>query len=111
VTTEPNTAPIITAPPTIAALITAGRMLTSSEAARIIGLTKSALAQWRLAKIGPDFVRLSDTVVRYPEAALYSWLEERRIRTSLNDEEAARAVARQKKAAWRAKRVAGAQHA
>jgi predicted DNA-binding transcriptional regulator AlpA len=83
-------------------------MLTSEQAAQMIGLTKSTLAQWRHHGIGPDYIRISGVSIRYAESAVKEWLEQRRVAVSENDEEAARAVVREKKAAWRAARKAGA---
>ena len=83
-------------------------MLTSDQAAAMIGLTKSTLAQWRHHGIGPDFIRISGVSIRYTESAIKEWLEARRVATSKNDEEAARVIQREKKAAWRAARKAAA---
>jgi predicted DNA-binding transcriptional regulator AlpA len=85
-----------------------GRLLTSAEAAQACGVTKSTMAQWRLLSIGPDFLRLSGTNIRYPETAVLAWLEQRLVKASANAEEPARAIAREKKAAWRAKQPAKA---
>ena len=56
------------------------RYLSPDDAAAVIGLTTPrTLAAWRLRRQGPPYVRLSGTLVRYPEARLRAWIESRAV--------------------------------
>jgi excisionase family DNA binding protein len=58
-------------------------LLTTRQAARLLGFSPRALEGWRLRGGGPAFVRVSRRSVRYRRADLDRWAEERlRISTS-----------------------------
>lgn len=60
-------------------------LLTESEAAERIGLTKRFLASRRYRGGGPPFVRISARCIRYRPEDLEEWAAER-VRTSTSDE-------------------------
>lgn len=55
------------------------RWLTTEELAKRLALDPSTLRRWRTADPlqGPPHVRLSETVVRYPEDEVDRWLKDR----------------------------------
>ncbi len=58
------------------------RLLTSKEAADYLNLKPKTLAEWRLAKTGPPYVKLGDgrnARVMYVRAEIVAWLRERRV--------------------------------
>jgi predicted DNA-binding transcriptional regulator AlpA len=54
-------------------------LLTAQDVARVAGLSLETLAQWRSQLKGIPFVKLSRNVVRYRQADLDSWIEERTV--------------------------------
>ena len=56
---------------------TVGRLLTPEEVSSIVGLSIETLAQWRSQKRGIPYVKISRNCVRYRQADLDRWLEER----------------------------------
>lgn len=56
----------------------ADAMLTPSEVCERLRVSPRTLQSWRNRGGGPDFVRISATVVRYEEAAIERWLSARR---------------------------------
>ncbi|MHB8499696.1 MAG: helix-turn-helix transcriptional regulator [Candidatus Acidiferrales bacterium] len=58
----------------------AGRLLGAVEVAAITGLSVETLAQWRSQRRGIPFVKISRNVVRYRQADLDKFLEERIVR-------------------------------
>lgn len=56
------------------------------EAGRILGLSPSTLAKWRMTGDGPPFQKLSARCVRYAVADLEAWMASR---TRLTTEKAA----------------------
>lgn len=58
------------------------RLLTPDEVAGITGLSVETLAQWRSQRRGIPFVKLSRNVVRYRQADLDRWVEERIVRVN-----------------------------
>ncbi len=52
------------------------QLLTTAEVAKILGVKPATLANWRHLHRGPEFVRLLNRMVRYPEASLYDWIKE-----------------------------------
>lgn len=54
------------------------QLLTRSEAAKMLGVTKSTLNQWSTKKIGPPMVKLSGKLVMYDEAELIAWVDSHR---------------------------------
>ncbi len=61
------------------------RILRTPEAADYTGLSVSTLEKMRLSGAGPEFVRLGTRAVGYDVAALDSWLDRQR-RRSTSDE-------------------------
>ncbi|MDJ0977653.1 MAG: helix-turn-helix domain-containing protein [Erythrobacter sp.] len=56
------------------------KLLTTKEAARILGIAPKTLRMWRLAGKGPCYLKLGATPqasVRYDHTALRAWLAER----------------------------------
>jgi predicted DNA-binding transcriptional regulator AlpA len=60
-------------------MTTSDRLLSSREAAEIIGLRESTLAAWRSrrTKGQPPAVRVGKRSIRYSEAALCEWIATR----------------------------------
>jgi excisionase family DNA binding protein len=69
--------------------VTSGRLLTPENLAEITGLSTETLAQWRSQRRGIPFVKISRNCVRYRQADLDRWLEERIVRVE-NDPSNAR---------------------
>jgi predicted DNA-binding transcriptional regulator AlpA len=57
-----------------------GRLLRAEDVARITGLSVETLAQWRSQRRGIPFVKISRNCIRYRQADLDRWLEERIVR-------------------------------
>jgi predicted DNA-binding transcriptional regulator AlpA len=57
-----------------------GRLLSAEDLANITGLSIETLAQWRSQRRGIPFVKISRNCVRYRQADLDRWLEERIVR-------------------------------
>ncbi len=53
--------------------------LDINEAAKMIGVTPSALRRWKLQHEGPPYF-LAGRCVRYEPAALREWIQERTVR-------------------------------
>jgi excisionase family DNA binding protein len=66
-----------------------GRLLTPEDLAQVTGLSTETLAQWRSQRRGIPFVKISRNCVRYRQADLERWLEERIVRVE-NDPSLAR---------------------
>jgi predicted DNA-binding transcriptional regulator AlpA len=66
-----------------------GRLLRAEDVAGITGLSVETLAQWRSHRRGIPFVKISRNCVRYRQADLDRWLEERIVRVE-NDPSHAR---------------------
>ena len=59
-----------------------GVLYTPSEVSKIIGISKSTLANWRVTRSdGPPFIRVGGRSIRYSANDLLEWLEKQR-RTS-----------------------------
>jgi predicted DNA-binding transcriptional regulator AlpA len=56
------------------------RLLRAEDVAEITGLSIETLAQWRSQRKGIPFVKLSRNCVRYRQADLDRWLNERIVR-------------------------------
>lgn len=50
-------------------------MLTPAQLGAMLQVSETTLAQWREAKTGPAFAKLSQRSVRYPVAAVLDWLK------------------------------------
>ena len=57
-----------------------GRLLRAEDVAEITGLSIETLAQWRSQRKGIPFLKLSRNCVRYRQADLDHWLNERIVR-------------------------------
>ena len=69
--------------------ISADQYLKAAQAAKLLSLSTATLARWRMHGLGPDYIKISATVVRYSRAAIERWLAER-LTTSTSDDAAAR---------------------
>ena len=54
-------------------------MLTTSEAAELLGLRPHTLHDWRCRGIGPPYHRLGARAVRYRAGDLRAWVEAQRV--------------------------------
>jgi predicted DNA-binding transcriptional regulator AlpA len=57
-----------------------GHLLRAEDVAAITGLSVETLAQWRSQRKGIPFVKLSRNCVRYRQADLDHWVNERIVR-------------------------------
>lgn len=53
---------------------TADRLMTTNEAAPMLGYAPRTLMRWRVERGGPPFVRIGGRVVRYRESDLVAWI-------------------------------------
>jgi predicted DNA-binding transcriptional regulator AlpA len=60
-----------------------GRLLRAEDVAEITGLSIETLAQWRSQRRGIPFLKLSRNCVRYQQADLDRWLNERIVRVDV----------------------------
>ena len=51
------------------------RLLTTEQAAEILGRSPDTLVDWRWKRTGPPWIRVTRSCIRYDEAALYAWLD------------------------------------
>lgn len=51
-------------------------LLTTAEAARLLGISPRTLANWRRVGVGPTCKRLGYSIVRYREADVLRWVEQ-----------------------------------
>ena len=61
-----------------------GDLLSTSEAAAVLGLRPSTLDQWRWQGIGPNHIRISPRRIRYLRSDLDEWIVSQR-RSSTSD--------------------------
>ncbi|MFZ0889581.1 MAG: helix-turn-helix domain-containing protein [Candidatus Binataceae bacterium] len=54
-------------------------ILSEAEAARLIGIAKETLNNWRRRGTSPPFFRVSGGVVRYSRRKILDWLQERTV--------------------------------
>jgi hypothetical protein len=54
--------------------------ISASEAARIIGIVPTTLANWRYQGKGPAFIRISSRCVRYRWEDLQVWIASKTVR-------------------------------
>jgi predicted DNA-binding transcriptional regulator AlpA len=59
------------------------RLLRAEDVAEITGLSVETLAQWRSQRKGIPFLKLSRNCVRYQQADLDRWLNERIVRVEV----------------------------
>ena len=69
--------------------ISTDQYLKATQAAKFLSMSTATLARWRMHGLGPDYIKISATVVRYSRAAIERWLAER-LTTSTSDDAAAR---------------------
>jgi predicted DNA-binding transcriptional regulator AlpA len=67
-----------------------GRLLRAEDVAEITGLSVETLAQWRSQRKGIPFVKLSRNCVRYQQADLDRWVNERIVRVEEGPSDARR---------------------
>ena len=67
------------------------KLLTTIEAAKMLGQSDATLRNWRCKRIGPDFVVISARNVRYREEDIQRYVEER-VRTALKADREVRSV-------------------
>jgi predicted DNA-binding transcriptional regulator AlpA len=65
-------------------------LLHAEDVAEFTGLSIETLAQWRSQRKGIPFVKLSRNCVRYRQADLDQWLEERIVRVEADPSNARR---------------------
>jgi predicted DNA-binding transcriptional regulator AlpA len=65
-------------------------LLRAEHVAEITGLSIETLAQWRSQRKGIPFVKLSRNCVRYRQADLDRWLEQRIVRVEVDPSNARR---------------------
>jgi predicted DNA-binding transcriptional regulator AlpA len=65
-------------------------LLRAEDVAGITGLSLETLAQWRSQRKGIPFVKLSRNCVRYRQADLDQWLNERIVRVEVDPSNARR---------------------
>lgn len=56
-----------------------GKLLTTAEAADILGVSEATLHSWRYRRIGPPYLKLAHKTVRYSRPELESWLRRQRV--------------------------------
>ncbi len=56
-------------------------LLREGEAARRLAVTPACLRKWRSNGRGPKFLRLESRAIRYSDAELQRWIEERALQT------------------------------
>ena len=57
------------------AIVNLGAALNERQVARVIGVQAKTLRNWRVAGIGPHFVKVGRRLVRYRASDVSSWLE------------------------------------
>lgn len=64
-------------------------VLTETEAAALLQVTRFALRKWRRSGLGPRFVRCGGRLVRYVQADIDSWLAQRKFHSNAHELSAA----------------------
>ncbi len=59
-------------------------LLTPKEAAELLGIPESTLAQWRSQRRGPRYIKLELRLVRYRASDLEAWLGRQVVETELD---------------------------
>jgi hypothetical protein len=57
-------------------------MYTENEAAHFLGLKVTTLRDWRVRRVGPNYVKYLNRSVRYPLAGLTAFVERSHIQTA-----------------------------
>ena len=55
-------------------------LLTESEAAEYLGISKKTLQRWRFSRRGPNYVRVAGKLIRYHQAILDAWMDQQTIK-------------------------------
>lgn len=55
------------------------QLLTESEAAGYLNLSKNTLRRWRVIGNGPVFVKISEGAIRYDQGDLVNWSNSRKV--------------------------------
>lgn len=50
-------------------------LLTTKQAARLLGLSPQTLEKWRTQGVGPNFIKLGNKSVRYSSHAIEAFIE------------------------------------
>jgi hypothetical protein len=66
------------APPIVAGSV----LCNEAQAAAFLRVSPRALQKWRVTGRGPQYLRLSSRCIRYSEAELVRWIEERACRAT-----------------------------
>jgi len=56
------------------------KLVKEDDAAKMLGLAVQTLRNWRHLGKGPNYVRLGERSIRYPEDELKTWTQKRFIR-------------------------------
>ena len=64
-------------------------VLTETEAAALLQVTRFALRKWRRSGLGPRFVRCGGRLIRYMQADIDSWLSQRKFNSNAHELSAA----------------------
>jgi len=54
-------------------------LLSETEVARILGLSPDTIRDWRWMRIGPPFQAISRRCIRYDQAKLEEWIDQRTV--------------------------------
>lgn len=71
------------------------KLITTQQAANIMGVEPSTLRNWRCAKTGPPFIRITKRSVKYDENDIQKYVAERRFVPSVRATEVNRHAALQ----------------
>jgi DNA-binding transcriptional MerR regulator len=63
------------------------RTFNTAEAAEMLGIRPATLRGWKAQRIGPPFIQLSPRCVRYSEADILLYANERRVVPCVRDTE------------------------
>ena len=55
-------------------------LLTESEAAEYLGISKKTLQRWRFSRRGPNYVRVAGKLIRYHQVVLDMWMDQQTIK-------------------------------
>jgi excisionase family DNA binding protein len=70
-----NRRPVTISPGSHAVAVSAG-LISSKEAARLLGIHFNTLCKWRIRGVGPRFVK-AGTAIRYRRSDIETWLQNR----------------------------------
>lgn len=61
------------------------RVYTTRQAADFLGLSIRALERWRKVGIGPEYIKVSPTCIRYEVSKIHEWMKKRSIKPAIVD--------------------------